>query len=146
VIQFRELTLIKPHIRRVLAPTGDHGLRFPIYLFIFLRGGGIDLKRREPRKRLYPGKNNIVLIKEVAKKCTTLLVDSAARFARVSYFINQKTRKFQRNKSQKRNGYKVLRNVIHCVYKCGFEGFEDRKEQSCYTLKVSGGRTSRKRW
>ena len=29
--------------------------------------------------------------------------------------------KLQRNKCHRRNGYKVLKIVIHCVLKCGFD-------------------------
>ena len=46
-------------------------------------------------------------------------------FAGMSYFVDQKTGKFRRNKSlNKRNGYKVLRVVIHCVLKFRFYGFK----------------------
>ena len=79
------------------------------HLFNFWRANRFK-KRLEPRKPGYPGKNNMANQENIVS--WSILLHG---FAGISYFVDQKTRKLQRNKSQKRNGYKVLRNVNHCV-------------------------------
>ena len=57
-----------------------------------------------------------------AKKFTTFLLYFAARFCRNIIFRRPESTKITEKQVLKRNGYKVLRVVIHCVLKYGFDG------------------------